>query len=837
MQRLLSWVSYAGMISVLLLGGSVTANAAPSNAVILTELTGSNQGVRPFTISRVFAQGEISNFAQPVINGAAPAAWQNDVKTRWPDGSLRHVLISFMAAMGGGSSVSVSFVNNPNRCSSGGSAACDAAALDQQGMLNFNTGGGTGSWGARLDATASGITKSIDIKTMLGAGKWSYWLRGPVATQVIVEDRSTALSYDFGWTCNSGCSGNYSNSSWSAASSASGQSLHPIFVATFYQGYGGVKIEYILENVWSNREQDQHYDLTLRAGQGLNTVFSAPGLTHWAETRWRKIFWSGAPGAVKIDYNLPYLIYSKAIPSFDLTKQVGSGGINGTLSDWSSSDKGALLSNSGGQTNGLWFKDMRATGGRQELGLFPTWVVRYLYTFHTTASGDSLYSIMLGNAEVSGYVPIHVREANTSAQFCGLSTLCSSGGLQSTPAFGRVQSRDAFPTGPSTSSVGPTSSAHGWVPDFCHEGDFAYIPYLITGDWYFLEELYFWSASNINGGIPGSSLNWQSHDDWCYVFGDTRCVAWTWRTLGETAAMAPDGSPEKAYFMQKMLNNIAVREGQQDVRDGYAYTGDNTKWQWGYTVASATQGSTTQTTHVPNPLHVTMFEEYASKDGLSSSTKYPISPWMNHYFLITLGHLDELGIPVTKYKQALYKNAINQLQNPTLNPYLIASYRAPAVMQTGTWPQTWSEFRSGFTSTELARTTWDPGMGPDNPDHGYPFIAKGAASFFPGTSDGSYTGDGAWQWFQGKLNESLQNDNPKWAFVPRTASASTPPSATCDLNGDGNVNSADVQLSINAALGLATGVNGDLNSDGKMDVVDTQRVVNAALGSGCRIGP
>ncbi len=46
----------------------------------------------------------------------------------------------------------------------------------------------------------------------------------------------------------------------------------------------------------------------------------------------------------------------------------------------------------------------------------------------------------------------------------------------------------------------------------------------------------------------------------------------------------------------------------------------------------------------------------------------------------------------------------------------------------------------------------------------------------PGISDGPYTGDGAWHWFTGKLNESLLNYNPKWAFVPRSGEAS--PSST-----------------------------------------------------------
>jgi hypothetical protein len=59
----------------------------------------------------------------------------------------------------------------------------------------------------------------------------------------------------------------------------------------------------------------------------------------------------------------------------------------------------------------------------------------------------------------------------------------------------------------------------------------------------------------------------------------------------------------------------------------------------------------------------------------------------------------------------------------------------------------------------------------------------------------------------------------------------------CDLNGDGVVNSTDVQLSLNATLGTVPCGAQDLDGNGKCDVVDVQRVIEAALGSACRVGP
>jgi hypothetical protein len=58
------------------------------------------------------------------------------------------------------------------------------------------------------------------------------------------------------------------------------------------------------------------------------------------------------------------------------------------------------------------------------------------------------------------------------------------------------------------------------------------------------------------------------------------------------------------------------------------------------------------------------------------------------------------------------------------------------------------------------------------------------------------------------------------------------PGVPGDVNGDGVVNAVDVQLVINAALGLSINpaFNADINSDGVVNAVDVQLVINAALG-------
>jgi hypothetical protein len=57
-------------------------------------------------------------------------------------------------------------------------------------------------------------------------------------------------------------------------------------------------------------------------------------------------------------------------------------------------------------------------------------------------------------------------------------------------------------------------------------------------------------------------------------------------------------------------------------------------------------------------------------------------------------------------------------------------------------------------------------------------------------------------------------------------------SCPCDINGDGVVNVADVQLEINEVLGLIPALN-DIGGFGSVNVTDVQIVINASLGLGC----
>ncbi len=67
--------------------------------------------------------------------------------------------------------------------------------------------------------------------------------------------------------------------------------------------------------------------------------------------------------------------------------------------------------------------------------------------------------------------------------------------------------------------------------------------------------------------------------------------------------------------------------------------------------------------------------------------------------------------------------------------------------------------------------------------------------------------------------------------------ANTGRARSCDVNGDGAANVVDLQLTVNAVLGMTVCGFSDVDANGSCNVVDVNRIVAAALGGACRVGP
>jgi hypothetical protein len=959
------------------------------NSVTVTEMTGSTQTNRPFTISRVFAKGEIANYPRPSIGGTELAQWQTNVLSRWSDGSVKQALISFFETLPANGAANVLFVNDSNPCYLGNQAACDAAAPTQAQILGFDSS----AWDADIETTAAASTHTTDARVMLSNGSWRFWIKGPLANEVIVEDRTPAHTYDYGYKdarytrpCNgcaigpsdtavsvldagdiaaetlpaaiqidaekmivssvntntnvltisargynpsgvitaarattspatgnpaaqltatdarvatqdtvvisgatgcwaaingtwsyvsvqridvntfdveanvSSCTGPltgavaysttsssasahawYTNvlsldqpESWVAARNASYNSLHPIFVLTEYTGWAGVKVEYILENDWVDRQQDQKYSVVLKNGPGLsNTVYSKASYLMASSSRWRKTYWSGsAPGNVNVDFNFAYMVSTKVIPNYDTSLAVQSSAVTAEYNKWLSSDGCDL----GG--HGEWQTEFDAVGGRPDLGVFPLWTTLWLYT-----QNAQMYADMMGNAACAPQINVHQREdmsggtywydaAHTVSAFGHEISIYSPRGAYSTlsPGLGSYSSVDDFPY--------PVANADGgganWKPDVAHQASFAFIPYIVTGDWYWYEETLFWSIWDClhdnSGATDGYGFLTQPGSE-------PRGLAWGLRNVAEAAFASPDAEPSAAVHKALLDNNIAYREGVFDITNGSFYNPSSTsQWYYGFHTISGGQQDPLrilrQLGHYDTPVDTSSFDP--------TKTCGTGAPWQDHLNIVMNGVIEDMGFTeidtLRKDEAALI---VHEAADPAYNPYLAGAYHAPAATQDGIcngatpWIQTWGDMSAAWlpSAVSAAQSTWNTEKGDGN--FGYPNIARAAGSYATDVTDGGISGSTAWTWLYANANDTtaLETD-PQWAFLPRSSGSRF---GACDLNGDSSLSVLDVVIGTSQVLGTQPCSTADLNHDGQCNVVDIQILVNAVLQQSCPV--
>jgi hypothetical protein len=88
-------------------------------------------------------------------------------------------------------------------------------------------------------------------------------------------------------------------------------------------------------------------------------------------------------------------------------------------------------------------------------------------------------------------------------------------------------------------------------PEIAHLPCFAYISYVVTGDFFFLEETYFWAGYVVLSTNPGYS---QGRIGWG---GQLRGHAWGLRTVAFAAGIACDNDPEKESFTKRVEFTLA----------------------------------------------------------------------------------------------------------------------------------------------------------------------------------------------------------------------------------------------------------------------------------------
>lgn len=120
-----------------------------------------------------------------------------------------------------------------------------------------------------------------------------------------------------------------------------------------------------------------------------------------------------------------------------------------------------------------------------------------------------------------------------------------------------------------------------WSTDLAHSPDIWSPIYALTGDFWYLEELWFWaswSISDPNGA--GFSYTYGRGPTGAEggIAGQVRAQAWALRTRVNAYYVTPDDAPEQEYFKTMTEDAIAAEEGARNLTDS-PYFGTPV-WNW-----------------------------------------------------------------------------------------------------------------------------------------------------------------------------------------------------------------------------------------------------------------
>ena len=541
------------------------ASATESTSSTVTELAientaGSTQSSVPLTFGQLFPIGMLNATeglrAQTKDGNSLPL--QVDVKAKHPDGSVRHAIVSaILPALAAGKSETLLLSKTT-------SSQQTTPPISPSRLLESN-------FDASVKIMLEGRVYSASVLSALASENFASWLSGPVTSEWLIT--APLLNEQ----------------------NVPHPHLHVRYAIRDYVNGDGTRVDITVENDWAYQTAPQNFTYDVLIDIGGQTVYSKTALTHYHHARWRKTFWWGKNPQINIKHNTAYLIASKALPNYDKNIFISELTLRAMSASWNGSKTEPMGA-------GVANVAMPTTGGRPDIGLLPGWNVLYLLTMDKRAR-----DVALGTADLAGSWSIHYRDQKTgrpiSIENYPYMTILGNVSDTFNP---QTKKSEAFPVCTQCSSPNIADSAHAPA--------FNYLPYLLTGDYYQLEELQFWAMWNTfrsNPGYRGNKLGLVHQSQ-------VRDQAWSLRNIADAAYITPDTDPLKPQLLRFVENNLNWYNAN--------YTNNRNANSLGINVDNAI--------------------EYNNKIG--------IAPWMDDFFTSVIGRLAEQGfsnaLPLLRYK-------------------------------------------------------------------------------------------------------------------------------------------------------------------------------------------
>jgi hypothetical protein len=661
----------------------------------------------PLQFGQAFLPGEIPDTPTILVNGT-PLTTQAEVTHRWADGSARFATIStILPTVSASTTVNLSFASAPASGSTATTTIADLLAL----FPDFD---------AQVAFTQGAATHAVSARAMLAAGHAQWLARGPVRCELRVADHTTR-TYDFGFDAY--------------------KPLRPTFYVAFWPTLGKARVRVVIENPNLDALKEVPYDVSIALGSASPaTAYSKTGVTHYFGTRWTKTVWLGGAPEPQVDVqtDLAHLASTGFVPNYDPANTPPAGELAYQWSYWQTKARDLY-------DYGHWTPYMPSTGGRGDIGPVPAWMELWLSTGDWRAR-----EIALAHADLAGAWPFHFREHDATKFWDRDNTVL---------APGRPFSLNVHPTlwfpdnNGNYAGMIPGAQRHGsWVTDGAHQPDPFSVPYLLTGDAFYLESMQLWTGAQSVAYAPG--LYGRGLPGYGGIQDQVRGNAWVIRNRVLAAQLSPDGSPERRYFNQLLDDAVALWLGQRGVADPYFDNHPNRIW-------AATNYAFTW-----SPLRF-----WQQLDPYN----HEASPWMDWYFMAELGFVRDLGAPTDSLLAEYGKLFIAQFNTPGYDPRYVAAYRHFYCDNTNTWFSTWTDLLAFNLVNNTANMSGAIANFEGTGDAAFAIQAATAGAFltkYPG-------GDTAWAWLKPRVYDAMSTqlatyDRRRWKILPHTT-ASLPP--------------------------------------------------------------
>jgi hypothetical protein len=459
--------------------------------------TGGHRGRNvPVTFGQPFRPGDIpkSMTLGARLKNGKTVPIQLDKKAANPDGSLRHGVITLELPdlKAGAADVVQLYTKKP---------AKPAPALsihDLPKKLN-----------AMVNLNIDGDVYTASTAKLSKKGKVKRWLSGPLVDDWIV-------------------SGPFTDSK----GKTNPHLLAQFSVRYYPQAHTG-RISVTVENDWTYVPDPQEITYDAQIEIAGHAVYTRKDLHHYWNTRWRKVFWWPKNPGLFVQHDIDYLRATHAISYYDPSLKISGHAIAKLYRRFKRSDTAP-------EGSSIVTKYMGATGGRGDIGPLPRWACLYVLSMDPRAK-----EVTWRTADLAGSWPIHWRDKKTGLPIS----------LKNHPRLS-VHQNLRYKTSAAVAKPKHWPYRHGIKnrlrPDDSHEPALAYIPYLLGGDYYYLEELEFWAAYNPLYTSPEYRGYSKGLLKWLQIRGQ----AWTLRTLARTAWVAPDDDPLKDTFLSELKANL-----------------------------------------------------------------------------------------------------------------------------------------------------------------------------------------------------------------------------------------------------------------------------------------